>query len=200
MKKIKSTVLVCTAVIMCILAALMSLNVINVLAENELKEASWCSFIIPSEFEPSTEPGLFRHKNYPMESSSIKYSCYYNGEDILLTNREKAELSQNGAPKVADDTQDLTKEIYEQTISSAYNTEYGQDVGYTVSSFDNITIDGYPGYKIASSYQAAGEEKIYQTVIMMVSKYKTFTITYQRAEDDYCEESFEESANSIHVN
>jgi hypothetical protein len=72
-------------------------------------------------------------------------------------------------------------------------------VGFVVSSFDKITVDGYPGYRIVSSYQAADEEKVHQTVYMLLSKYRTFTISMQRAEDDDCEALFEECASSIHV-
>ena len=134
-----------------------------------------------------------------MESSSIKYSFYDNGMDKALTNREKQALAESGQVQVTDESENLTKEIYQETISAAYNSLYGEDVGYSVSSFDKIKIDGYPGYKIIGTYQASEEEMVHQTVYMILSRYRTFTIMYQRAEDDDCEEYFAESSATIHV-
>ncbi len=168
-------------------------------AATDLKEATFCSFVIPPEFIPGEEKGLFINKNHPMESSSIMYSSYDNGADVALTNRQKAEQKEQGITPPQDETQNLTKDIYQETIAAAYNSAYGEDVGYTVSSFNRITIDGYPGYKIVGTYQASDEEVVHQTVYMLLSKYRTFTVTYQRAEDDDCEEFFEESAATIHV-
>jgi hypothetical protein len=34
---------------------------------------------------------------------------------------------------------------------------------------------------------------------MLISRYRMFTVTYQRAEDDDCEEFFENSAATIHL-
>ena len=179
-------------------AAFMSAS--RVYARDNLDPATYCSFVIPPEFTPSQEKGLFINQNHPMESSSIKYDFYDNGLDVILTNREKAAIKEAGEETViADESTSLTKEIYAETMAAAYNSQYGQDVGFTVSSFDKITVDGYPGYKIVSSYQAADEEKIHQTVYMLLSKYRTFTISMQRAEDDDCAELFEECGSSIHV-
>jgi hypothetical protein len=169
-------------------------------ARDNLDPASYCSFVIPPEFEPSEEKGLFINQNHPMESSSIKYDFYDNGLDVILTNREKAAIKEAGTETViADESTSLTKEIYQETMAAAYNSQYGQDVGFAVSSFDKITVDGYPGYKIVSSYQATDEERVHQTVYMLLSRYRTFTISMQRAEDDDCEALFEECASSIHV-
>ena len=189
--------MVMTAV-MVVMAAL-SINVTDVFAEADLKEARFCSFVVPPQFTPSGEKGLFINKEYPMESSSITYSVYYNGQDAVLTNREKAVMAGNGEPKVTDKSTDLTKEIYQETIAAAYNSEYGEDVGYSVSSFDKITVDGHPGYKIEATFQAADQERVYQTVYMLLSKYRTFTITFQRAVDDDCLDAFSECESTIHV-
>ena len=168
-------------------------------ADESLSEAMYCSFVIPPEFVPSDEEGLFINKYHPMESSSISYSVYDNGGWILLTNREKQELKESGEAPVTDERTALTKEIYEETVSAAYNEEYGEDVGYQVESFKDITVDGFPGYEIVASYQASDEEVVHQRVYMILSRYRTFTITLQRAEDDDCEETFSEIASTIHV-
>lgn len=182
-----------------IMALVFIVNAADVYAQDDLKVARFCSFVVPPQFTPSSEKGLFINKDYPMESSSIRYSVYYNKTDAILTNREKAMLSEKDEPKVTDKSTDLTADIYQETISAAYNSEYGEDVGYLVSSFDRITIDGCPGYKIEASFQAADQERVYQTVYMILSKYRTFTITFQRAEDDDCLDAFSECQSTIHI-
>ncbi|RKM60558.1 hypothetical protein D6855_07570 [Butyrivibrio sp. CB08] len=188
------------ALFFCVLAAFMSLDVIDALARDNLDKATYCSFVIPPEFVPGAEKGLFINKNHPMESSSIKYDFYDNGLDVALTNRQKAQLEEAGTTLgVTDETMSLTKEIYQNTMSAAYNKEYGQNVNFAVSSFDKITVDGYPGYKIIATFKAADEETVHQRVYMILSRYRTFTISMQRAEDDDCESFFDECASSIHV-
>ncbi len=188
------------AITFSVVAGVIFLSASRVHARDNLDKASYCSFVIPPDFMPSQEKGLFINQNHPMESSSIKYDFYDNGLDVILTNREKAAIKEAGEETViADESTSLTKEIYEETMAAAFNSQYGQDVGFAVSSFDKITVDGYPGYKIVSSYQAADEEKVHQTVYMLLSKFRTFTISMQRAEDDDCEALFEECASTIHV-
>ncbi|MCR5403696.1 MAG: hypothetical protein K6E91_07770 [Butyrivibrio sp.] len=167
--------------------------------DGESDVATYCSFVIPGQFEISEYKGVFVNKSYPMESSTIQYSYYDNGLSEMLTNREKQERKEENTLPAAVKTAELTKGIYEETLAAAYNKEYGEDVGFTVSSFDNITVDGYPGYKIESSFTQTGQETVHQTVYLLLSKYRTFTVTFQRAEDDDCEELFENCAATIHV-
>ena len=182
-----------------LVAALSSSKVANAMVEEDLKEAHHCSFVIPSDFVPGEEKDLFLNRNYPMESSMIAYNVLYNGNDIVLTNREKEEHPEAIAEAVVDNTEKLTKDKYLEIMSQSYNKAYGEDVGLSVTSFENVEIDGFPGYKVVSEYQKSGEEKIHQTVVIVLSKYRTFTITYQRAEDDDCEALFEKSIATIHV-
>ncbi len=199
MKKFKTVLGVAVAIIMAGIAAYITSDVVYTLAEDAPKEAHHCTFVIPSEFTPGTEGGTFINKNYPMESSSVSYHVFENGNDVVLTNREKLQQKEAIEEAVIDKSGELTKEEYEKILTESYNSAYGEDVGFTVDSFEKITVDGYPGYKIASYYQASGEEVVHQTVYMILSKYKTFTITYQRAEDDECEALFEQSADTIRV-
>lgn len=182
-----------------VLSALCLSGVIDVLAQDDLKTATSCSFVVPNEFVPGTEKGFFINKNHPMESSSIKFSYYDNEKDKVLTNREKAAVLSSGEMEIIDESLNLTREIYQDTMSAAYDNEYQQKVGFKVETFEKIKIDGYPGFKIVSSYQPADQEVIHQTAYMLISKYRMFTVTYQRAEDDDCEEFFENSAATIHL-
>lgn len=199
MLRIKNRLLVLILISTFVTAFLSDTNAVSARAEEELKIAKQCTFVIPSQFTPGGEKNLFIDKSYPMESGSIKYSVYYNGMDVVMTNRERAEAEKKAEEKVIDNSGELTKKEYEELFSANYNKEYGSDVGFKVSSFDTIEIDGFPGYKVEASYKVGDEEPIFQTVYMIRSRYRTFTISYQRAEDDECAESFEKSAQTIHV-
>ena len=168
-------------------------------SNNELEVATQCSFIIPSDFVPGNESGLFINKNYPMESSSIKYSIYENGKDKVLTNREKKTLAANGSSLSVEDSINLTKDIYQSILAEAYEKAYGMDVGYKVTDFTTKDFDGFPGYKIMAEFNTESNIMVYQTVYIILSKYKTFTISYQMAEDDECREMFDTSASTINV-
>lgn len=168
-------------------------------AAEDLKRAVQCSFVIPSDFRATAEKGVFENVNAPMESSTIRFSYYDNGRDRVLTNREKQELEASGEAEIIDESLNLTEDLYQRALSAAYTKQYGKDVGFKVTSFDKIKVDGYPGYKIRADYQAPDEERIYQTTYIIVSSNRMFTISFQRAEDDDCEELFEESAATIHV-
>ncbi len=198
-KKASFALGVAAAVVIAVAAALLCADAIDTFAADDLKEGNYCSFVIPPEFVPGSQKGLFINKNHPMESSSINYSYSDNGLDSRPTNRDRLEQQDGPLPTYTFEAVNLTKEIYQDALSEAYNNEYGTDVGYSVSSFDNITVDGYPGYRIMASFKAGDEETVHQTVYMLLSKYRTFTVTYQRADDDECEEFFEESAATIHV-
>ncbi len=199
MKKTKVVLGVLLSICIACITSKNAIGVLRVDAQNNLDVARQCTFVIPSDFEPGTDAGTFVNKSYPMESSSISYNVYSNGDDVVLTNRERLQQGEAIKEAVVDKSGDLTKSKYQELLSDSYNLAYGEDVGFKVESFDNVTIDGYPGYKIVSSYQASGEETVHQTVYMILSRYKTFTITYQRAEDDDCAEQFESSAETIHV-
>lgn len=198
-KYIRNGLLVLAALLFAAIAGLNMNDVVKAEGTEELPKAVQCSFIVPQEFIPGSEPGLFVNQNYPMESSSIKYSIYDNGKDKVLTNREKQALLESGEPSIVDESANLTKEIYQKTMESAFRTEFGQDMGYTVTDFDKKIFDGFPGYRIKAEFMASGEAKVYQTAYIILSRYRTFTITYQRAEDDDCQESFEKSAETIRV-
>ena len=72
-------------------------------------------------------------------------------------------------------------------------------MGYKVTDFTTKDFDGFPGYKIMAEFNTDSNIMVYQTVYIILSKYKTFTISYQMAEDDECREMFDTSASTINV-
>ena len=195
---IKKGIGVVFALGLAIAAGIMVNEALECEAANGLNEAKQCTFVVPPNFVPGDEAGVFINESYPMESSSIKFGYYDNGEKRVLTNREKIE--RNNSPFIiADMSEKLTKEIYQSALADAYNKSYDKDVGFKVNSFNETSFDGFPGYHIVSEFQVEDQPKIFQTSYIILSKYRTFTVTYQRADDDDCEEAFTESARTIHV-
>ena len=179
-----------------IVAALMAFAIfvtnascLELAAGEELKEATGCTFVLNSEFVPAGVKGYYVNKYRPMESSSVSYNVHDNSADSMLTNREKAEIA--SGEKSIDSLGKLDKHKYEALVSEGYKA--------FMSNFERIEIDGYPGYKIVAKYEPEGSQVVHQTVYIIRSKYRTFTITYQRAADDDCEESFNISASTIRV-
>ena len=116
MKKILTLI----AAAMAVVTLTVNMNLVNADANDEMKEASCVSFVIPSQFEPGLERGLFVNKQYPMESSTIQYDCYNNGKDELLTNKEKQALAEKDEPVISDESLRLSKEIFEDARPSVF--------------------------------------------------------------------------------
>lgn len=182
---------------MAIVFFVMDASCLKIDAEENLKEATGCTFVLNRDYVPGGEKGFYVNRHWPMESSSVTYNVYDNGANLTLTNREKAQLGE--VDTTVYNMEKLDKHKYESLFSAAYAAEYGGDVHFRVEAFKRIEIDGYPGYRIDASYEPEGSQPIFQTVFIIRSKYRTFTITYQRASDDECQESFDISADTIHV-
>lgn len=165
----------------------------------DLSEASGCSFIVPAGFVMTADEGVFVNEHYPLESANITYKVSYLPKEKVLTNKEKAD----GVSATESDEEllydNLTKDIYEEIQKENYVNLYGEDVDFGVDSFNENTIDGYPGYMIETHLTPTGSQTVYQKIFIILSRYKAFSIIYSRADDDDFEESFAESIESIHI-
>ena len=131
--------------------------------EIDREEASYCVVLIPASYQESEEiPGMYIHNRNPLDSSNIYYTVSEGGEDGIVSTA-------------------LTEEIYEKTLEEAYE-EAGQAVDLVIESFEEIDMDGVPGYKIRSAYQME-EEKIEQLTYLILAQ-DTYTITYSQMSDD----------------
>lgn len=64
-----------------------------------------------------------------------------------------------------------------------------------ISSFEELDMDGIPGYKIRSEYMA-GEHTIQQLTYLVLAE-DTYTITYSQSQDDELMADFEISDGEI---
>ena len=147
-------------------------------AESEREEVSYCAVLIPSSYQESEEvPGMYVHKRNPLDSSNIYYTVSGGSDEGLVST-------------------ELTKEVYEELLEAAYE-ESGQSVDLNVDSFEEIDMEGVPGYKIRSSYQV-DEGEIEQLTYLILAQ-DTYTITYSQMSDDELMADFEISDGEIRL-
>lgn len=138
--------------------------------EAEGEEVHHCAVLIPAGYEESKEiPGMYVHERSPLDSSNIYYT-----------------VSEGSAGNVSEA---LTRENYQEMVEEAYR-EAGQEVALEIASFEEIDMDGIPGYKIRSSYRVDADAEIEQLVYLIMAK-ETYTITYSQLSDDELMADFE---------
>lgn len=147
-------------------------------AESEREEVSYCAVLIPSSYQESEEvPGMYVHKRNPLDSSNIYYTVSGGSDEGMVST-------------------ELTKEVYEELLEAAYE-ESGQSVDLNVDSFEEIDMEGVPGYKIRSSYRV-DEGEIEQLTYLILAQ-DTYTITYSQMSDDELMADFEISDGEIRL-
>lgn len=146
--------------------------------ESDREEVSYCAVMIPASYQESEEvPGMYIHNRSPLDSSNIYYTVS-EGSDSGMVSTE------------------LTQETYEKVLEEAYE-KAGQKIDLVIESFEEIDMDGVPGYKIRSSYQVE-EGEIEQLAYLIVAK-DTYTITYSQMSDDELMADFEISDGEIRL-
>lgn len=146
--------------------------------ESGREDVSYCAVLIPEGYQESEEiPGMYLHERAPLDSSNIYYTVSEgNGEGMVSAA--------------------LTKEKYEETVEKAYQ-EAGQKIDLKIESFEEIDMEGVPGYKIRSSY-SVGEEQVEQLAYLILAE-DTYTITYSQMSDDDLMADFEISDGEIRL-
>ncbi len=138
--------------------------------ESSRDKISCCALLVPEGYKASEEiPGMYVHPKAPLDSSNI----YYTVSEGLVDGQ------------VVDS---LTQSAYEETIETAYKEE-GQDIDLQIQSFEEIDMDGIPGYKIRSSYSV--EDKEIEQLAYIILAENTCTITYSQLSDDELMADFE---------
>ncbi len=165
----------------------------------ELPEAQYCSVMIPESFRVTDVPGMYVNEHYPLESANISYGVKVLPKDRVLTNAQKAAGESESASEMDIRYDELTEDMYEEIMKENYEDLYGDGIGYTIESFEDIQKDGFPGYHIVSSFTPEGSQMIHQEAFIILSQNKVFTVVYSRAEDDDFTEEFAQSIDSIHV-
>lgn len=135
-----------------------------------------CTFTLPEGFEPSEDvEGMYVTGRYPIDASTIYY----------------AQLEQDMALQL------MTKEMFQEQTQESLREMYGEGVEVVVDSFEQITMQGYPAFKILCHYQAE-DVKVTQ-LEYAINADKNYVIIYSQTSDYDRMEEYEASAETIRV-
>lgn len=138
----------------------------------------YCALLIPAGYQPSEEiEGMYVHERNPLDSSNIYYTVSPGDADGKVSEK-------------------LTKEVYEKTIESAFSEE-GWKIDLQIESFEEIDMEGVPGYKIRSTYEVEDGQIEQLTYLIMADD--TYTITYSQMADDQLMADFDISGDEIRL-
>lgn len=147
-------------------------------SESDGDDVRYCALLIPAGYKPSEEiEGMYVHERSPLDSSNIYYTVSAGDSDGQVSD-------------------ELTEKVYEETVEDAFE-EAGQKVDLQIEAFETIDMDGVPGYKIKSYYEAE-DTRIEQLTYLIMSD-NTYTITYSQVADDELMADFEISNEEIRL-
>ncbi|GFI18569.1 MAG: hypothetical protein HFI43_03920 [Lachnospiraceae bacterium] len=144
----------------------------------QTEEGSFCAVLIPEGYHESGEvPNMYIHERSPLDSSNIYYS--------VSEGSGKGRISKG-----------LNKESYRKIMEEAYQSQ-GQNVRINIDTFEEIDMNGFPGYKIRSTFDI-GDGEIEQLAYLILAE-NTYTITYSQMSDDELMVDFEISDGQIRL-
>lgn len=142
------------------------------------EEVLCCTVLIPVGYHESDEiEGMYIHERSPLDSSNIYYTVSEGDGDGKVSEK-------------------LTEKSYEELVKETYQEE-GIDVDLEVEDFEEIDMEGVPGYKIKSSYELE-DNKIEQLTYLIMAE-DTYTITYSQLADDELMVDFEVTDGQIRL-
>lgn len=131
---------------------------------------------LPKDFKPdSGEEGLWVHKSYPTELSSISYDISDGSENYSQ----------------------MTMEEYKSLMEDDFARAYGDTVTLNISVYEKIAIDHRNGFKILMRYELKGIE--YEQLIYLLfngDEIHNLTFTHEKGNDRM--DDFEACAETIH--
>lgn len=142
------------------------------------EEVRCCTVLIPAGYRQSEEiDGMYIHERSPLDSSNIYYSVSEGDGDGKISKK-------------------LTGKSYEALVEQTYREE-GMDVDLEVEDFEEIDMEGVPGFKIKSSYEVE-DNRVEQLTYLIVAE-DTYTITYSQLADDELMVDFEVTDGQIRL-
>ncbi len=90
------------------------------------------------------EEGMYVHKSYPKDLSSISYVISESTEDVT----------------------EIKQEDYQAMLEADFLANYGDDVTVNISMYKDIRVDGRDGLKIMLNYEFKGV--VYEQLIYMI--------------------------------
>lgn len=131
---------------------------------------------LPKDFKPdSGEEGLWLHKSYPTELSSISYDISDGSENYFQ----------------------MTMEEYKSLREDDFIREHGDAVTLNISVYEKIVIDRRKGFKILMSYEFKGIE-FEQLTYLLFNGDEIHNLTFTQEKGNDRMNDFETSAETIH--
>lgn len=144
--------------------------------EEFIYEPAELSCSLPKGFvADSNEEGMYVHKSYPKDLSTISY-------DISDSSEELAWLSQDE---------------YKRLMEEDYLNTYGDEVTINISSYENIVIDHRSGFRIMMSYEFKNMEYEQLTYILFNGD-ELHNLTFSQEKGKDWMDDFEACAETIH--
>lgn len=144
-------------------------------AEEYITEPAELVCVLPDGFKAASgEEGLYVHRSYPSDLSTISYVISEGEEDLT-----EMDLSE-----------------YEAEIEASFYDTYGDEVDVSIITYEAIVVDGRKSLKIKITYEFKGigyEQLIY----MIYNGNETHIMNYTQESGGKWMEEFEESGNSI---
>lgn len=139
-------------------------------------ETKGCTFVLPENFEelPDME-GMYVSEHYPIDVSTI----YYTEKEMDIS------------------LQLMTENTFANHMKEELKKLYDSEAEIKVDTFEKITIDDFPAFKILCSY-SYGDVKITQ-LEYIINADKSYIIIYSQTDDYDKMEEFNASAETIQV-
>ncbi|MBD5522093.1 MAG: hypothetical protein HDR03_12895 [Lachnospiraceae bacterium] len=139
-------------------------------------ETKGCTFVPPEGFEevPDME-GMYVNKHYPIDVSTV----YYTEKEMDIS------------------LQLMTEDTFTDHMKDELERMYDSEVEINVDTFEKITIDDLPAFKILCSYSYE-DVKITQ-LEYIINADKSYIIIYSQTDDYDKMEEFKASAETIQI-
>lgn len=133
------------------------------------------TMVLPRGFRAyQNEEGLYVHRNYPSDLSTISYVISESDEDITQMKQEE----------------------FTDLLEADYYDVYGDNVEIHVTEYEGIQIDGRHGLRIKFEFEFKGIE-YEQLMYAIYNGNETHILNYTQEKDGDWMEEFEKSAASI---
>lgn len=131
---------------------------------------------LPKGFRPdSQEDGLYVHKSYPTDLSTISYDISDNNGDFS----------------------DMTLDEYKSLVEEDFLDNFGDEVILDISSYEEVVVDRRKGFRIEMSYTFKGVDYEQLTYILFNGN-ELHNLTFTQEKDGGWMDKFKESAESMH--
>lgn len=123
----------------------------------------------------SEEEGMYVHKSYPTDLSSISYDISDSSEELM----------------------NMSQDDYKRLMEEDFLNSFGDEVTINISSYENIVIDHRSGFRIMMNYEFKNMEYEQLTYILFNGD-ELHNLTFSQEKGKDWMDDFEASAETIH--